>query len=166
MKFFPQENIYIISSLKPDEIQSRLEKRISAPPSIKISLWSNTISEADFEGYVLNGIFKLKPIITYRNSFIPVIEGSISPYLDGSRIHVKMGLIDAIKVFMSVWLSFAGIGFISMLISQILSSSLSAVVLIPLGMFSFGYGLTNFSFKMESKSNIDTLLRVCEGSLE
>ena len=74
MPFLPFENFYIITDLKPDEVQARLEKEVEPDKGFSFSgLFSR--SDRNFTGYVVNGTFEFKRVINYRNSFLPPNQG-------------------------------------------------------------------------------------------
>src|SRR5207247_8945197 len=56
-----------------------------------------------FEGTVKGFEFDVQRIISYRNSFLPQIRGTITSEPYGSCITITMRLHIAVLIFMSVW---------------------------------------------------------------
>lgn len=169
MRLLPYEDFYINSPLTPAEIQIKLEQELLSPqPSLQpFGNWNgNNNGTAFFKGYAFNGIFEIERCIAYRNSFLPKIKGETYPNLQGSRVHIQMKLMSVILIFMCIWMSGTVIAFISMLISELNDSNLNVDILVPFGMFIFGYSLTTLSFKWESKLSKNKLLDLFEGQIE
>ena len=164
MSFIPFENFYIISKLTPAEVQTKLEKVVSPTDNSFRGLFSNKI-DTPFSGYVSPNKSLFKPNINYRNSFIPEIKLETEPYLNGSRIHIKMKLLDAVFVFMCIWMGFAVIFGIVSTVSTLNAGESPAFTLAPLGMLAFGYLLTTGGFKMESTGAKSTLLKLLGGEI-
>ena len=165
MKFLPFENFYIITSLKPEEVQERLQKEIK--PDIGFSFKNLFSSSSDyyFSGYAINGTFRFKRIINYRNSFLPQINGSTETWLNGSRVHVNMRMDVVVVVFMCIWLG--GIMFIGIMImlQDFLKGRFEFASLIPFAMFLFGYLLSTGGFKHESSKARNKLIELLNGEI-
>ena len=159
MQFLPYESFYIITKLKPDEIQARLEKIVSQDDNSVFSFrnWTSTTRDTVYKGYAVNGAFEVERNIGYRNSFNPEIEGHTQANVGGSRIEIKMRLKIFVIVFLFVWLGIAGIGSLKS-IPELLSAQRTGSDLIPFGMFVFGYLLTLGGFKYESIKSKSFLL--------
>jgi len=166
MNFLPFEHFSIVTSLSPAQAQERLEQEVSADTGFS---FNKLFSSPDkyFSGYVANGTFEIKRIINYRNSFLPVIKGSIEFDIDGSRIQVKMQPHILVIVFMCIWLSGTLIGGLAFLTQQLHSSSnFDVTALMPFGMFIFGYLLAMGGFKYEVPKARIKLVELLGGSLE
>lgn len=165
MPFIPFENFYIISKLTPVEIQSKLEKVVSRPNNSFRGLFSSN-PDTPFSGYVSPKLSLFKPNINYRNSFIPEIQLKAEPYLNGSRIHIKMRLLDFVLVFMCFWMTGAGVACIVTIVNFFSGAGSGAIVFVPFGMLAFAYLLAMGGFKTESIDAKSTLLKVLEGEIE
>jgi len=63
MKFFPYENFYIVTRLKPDQVQLRLEIAIG-PVNDRLLNFRDLFTRENFtqfRGYSVNGMFEFKP---------------------------------------------------------------------------------------------------------
>jgi hypothetical protein len=108
MKLLPYENFCIISKLKPEEVQERLQEAVS--PDIGYSFYLGGLNplgpNTPFKGCITNNKFAFKPTIIYSNSFLPQITGSIEACDGGSRIHVKMTMYTFVMITMGLAICF------------------------------------------------------------
>ncbi len=165
MSFVPYENFYIISKLTPTEVQSKLEKVVGKPDYSFRGLFSNKI-DTPFRGYLSPNQSIFKPNINYRSGFIPEILLKTEPYLEGSRVHVKMKLLDVVFGFMCFFVGFAVLFTIIATIRFFMNSESVAEVFVPIGMVAFVYLLGTRAFKSESTDAKSTLLKLLEGEIE
>jgi hypothetical protein len=96
---------------------------------------------APFLGSVQDESFKFRRDIRYRNSFLPMIWGRVTPNVVGARVYVTMFIHPLVALFMIFWLGIAGHGAVSVP---------SASSVIPGGMFAFGIALTVGAFIPEA----------------
>ena len=141
MKLIPYNRFYIDSEKLPDEVLQRINDNTS-----KKKLFSFSPTK-EFSGTVSNDGFQIQKNISYRNSFIPVIEGIVESSESGTIIDIKMRLNTIVFCFMCIWFVGVGIGCIAVL-SNIDSFSFHA--LIPFGMLIFGLALVNGGFWVEA----------------
>ena len=167
MRYFPYENFYIISKLKPNEVQEKLQEVVSPDSGFIFSLrgYNTAGPNTPFKGYALNGAFEFKPAIIYRNAFLPQIKGSTEAYLDGSRVHVKMTLYIFVMIFMSIWLVGAGLVCLAF-VPKFINNKHTETDIIPYCMFLFGYLLVTYGFKSESLSSKSFLVELLDGKIE
>tara|TARA_B100000767_G_C19451434_1_gene404202 strand:+ start:74 stop:514 length:441 start_codon:yes stop_codon:yes gene_type:complete len=78
--------------------------------------------------------FKVYRAIRYQNSFLPVAFGKISENGNEVLVEITLKMNIIVMIFMTVWLSFALIGAVT-----ITFSGAEASLLIPVGMVAFGY---------------------------
>jgi hypothetical protein len=166
MKFLPYENFYLVTPLKPAEVQERLEQNTQAAPGFSFSSMFSQSYDACFSGYVINATFEFKRNINYRNSFLPLISGSTEAWPGGSRVHVKMRLNTAVMIFMCVWLGGVGLACAGVIASGVSDKHFEPAALIPFGMFLFGYALATGGFKYESNKAKTLLLGILGGQIE
>lgn len=137
----------------------RFEIEVNAPPPVvverlraivrgKLSFWEsvrqsfpfNQADGAPFIGSVQEDSFKLRRNIRYRNSFLPMIRGTIASYGVGTRISVTMFLHPVVAIFMIFWLG---------MVTWVAVSRPTASP-IPWGMLAFGIALTVGGFIPEA----------------
>lgn len=101
MKFLPTENITYKTRLKEDEIIRRLSDCIEPEKTFRFGIFSSG-STKSYEGKINGQTFNIKRIISYRNSFLPRINGVIERDFDGLTIKVKMRLHTFVIVFLCI----------------------------------------------------------------
>ena len=151
MKFFPFERLKITTKYSADEAISRLAN-VTEPR--RYFRWFAT-DHKPYEGKVEGYQFQISRVINYRNSFLPMIHGKVLPEMPGSSIRITMRPHGLVIAFMIFWLGSVGFFFLAMLVSFISSATQNnmgdlSMLLIPGGMFAFGYALILGGFKFES----------------
>jgi len=165
MNLLPYENFYIITQLKPVEVQERLETEIEPVTPFSFKKLFVRKSAYFFKGHAANGHFQIRHIIFHRNSFLPIIKGSIKTYLTGSRIHVIIRMHLLVTLFMCTWFGMVGFGAIVYLTGAT-ANNFSPPPFFALLMFLFGYGMMIGAFKYESIKAKDKLLELLEGEID
>lgn len=159
MKFLPTENITYKTRLKEDEIIRRLSDCIEPEKIFRLGILSSG-STKSYEGQINGQTFSIKRIISYRNSFLPRINGVIERDFDGLTIKVKMRLHIFVIVFLCIWFGLVGLACIAFLTQTLSSSEINPAALIPFGMLLFAYLLTMGGFKFESNKSKKDLQRI------
>ena len=107
--FLPIENYTIRTKLSGDEIIGKLKAITYNSGRQSKSTWFGLgtafvqKSGNRYEGIIESNSFKINRVISYRNSFLPVIKGSVSSFADQQEIKISMRLNLFVKLFMSVW---------------------------------------------------------------
>ena len=162
----PFEKYTLISSLSIDEIVKRLEKNIDLDNSPRF-FGINSSSGKPYKGKYSANTFSITRVINYRNSFLPLIKGEISTYINETRINIIIRPVLSVLIFVSIWLGIVGIVAVFFLLAALLPSAGSDITfthaLIPLGMFIFGTLLMTLSFKAESKKARTFLVDLFQG---
>lgn len=155
-KYLPFENYTLETKLSTSEVLTRLEANVKAPRRT----WNRETSPdliKPYEGKMTGDTFEISRVINYRNSFLPVIKGSINTYLGKTRITIKMRMVMFVMAFMFFWFGIVGLVCLGLLIvgiiqfKEILQHGFSPMLLIPFAMLAFGCLLVSFAFKRESK---------------
>jgi hypothetical protein len=152
MAFVPYENIIFESDLSYDEIIKRIENIIEPKRSLFSRLFKKN-NEKTYEGELFENVFKINRIILYRNSFIPIIYGTIISDCNKTIINIKMKLHIIVKIFMSIWLSFFVLESFTDIKKFISDMELNVLPLMPITMILFGYILMTGIFKSESRKS-------------
>lgn len=135
MKLIPYDKFKIKTALSPTEVAQRVrsctgEKKVfSFDPS------------HEFGGYVHEKGFEITKNISYRNSFLPVIEGRIEQARKGSLVTIAMRLHFLTMLIMVMLFSCVGFVGIAMLTNM---DDFSLPVLIPFGVLLFLVVLAGF----------------------
>lgn len=149
MNLLPYEKFEIRTRFNTQEIQSRMAET------------------PKYKGKSIPNGFTAIRVITYRNSFLPIIKGEIQDDGRGkSIVTVTMKLHILVSVFMGIWLSFVSIFCILFLTttSELDVPDIFQYVL-PFAMLVFGLVLTYVPFKVEAKKSKRDLLCILEGDL-
>jgi len=161
MKVYPKAYFEIESPLPAREILAALDAVVEPPKWFR---WKST-SGKKYHGEVSIDSFKIWKIINYRNSFLPIIEGRITPSISGSRIAVTMRLHRFVAVFMLFWLGGVSTGVVTFLIAAMRGEMEPIPALLaPLGMLLFGIALTSISFWWEAKKTKPALVEFFKGA--
>ncbi|MCT7982521.1 hypothetical protein NG796_04365 [Laspinema sp. A4] len=147
---FPSQRFTITTYLSPDDVEKKLIAVVDPPPQGIQFQWKR--SEKPYRGQLGEHSFKISRIISYRNSFLPQIEGRIQPHGKGSQIEIEMKLHPIVIIFMCVWLSLVG-QFALMFLVVLFKEEFEPAFLIPVGMFIFGLVLPLIGFLPEAKGS-------------
>lgn len=161
MKYLPYEKYTFETPLSKEEVLRRISENIEKEQTLRLS-WDKR--EKPYEGRINENSFRLKRIIGYKNSFLPILVAKIESRSGKTVLKVKMRLIHFVLGFMIFWMSGVLLGLIAFGIKSF-TDEFTPAVLIPLGMLLFGYLLTTLPFKYESKrykSFIEELLELKE----
>jgi len=165
MKWLPYENFYISTNLKPDAAEAALAQEVAPDADFSFKTIFSDRSGEYFLGTVANGNLKIRRQIYYRNTFLPRITGDIEPYLNGSRIHIKMKLHIVILVFVCAWTIVIGLAGIAFVLKPS-DDGRSANDLVPLAMVLLVYLICMGGFKFESIRAKKKLAEIFRGSIE
>ena len=129
MNIFPSMQFTIDSSMNPADVSRKLSEYVM-PLKMQFTVFYKEY-EKPFSGSYSEKEFELIKNIRYRNSFNPVIYGSISPYGSGSRIDVRLELHRIVKV-----------------------------IILPHIFMIFGYFLARYGFNKEASGIRETLEKI------
>ena len=97
MKILPFDIFVIHTEKSIPEIKKKLNEHIDDKHVFNF-LYSNK----QYEGEIYENGFKVSRIISYRNSFLPVLHGSFKENKKGTDIIIKMKLHKLVSVFMII----------------------------------------------------------------
>lgn len=101
MWLLPYQNFKVKTYLTPDQIQRKLEDTVRPSPPF----FSFGSSDKPFYGKITENHFKIYRIISYRNSFLPSVEGKIQADGNGSIIDITIQSdMRIVGVFMLIFL--------------------------------------------------------------
>ena len=161
MKIYPEDTFEIDSTLTAGEIFSALDAVVEPP---KLFRWGSSNCKK-YQGELTYSNFKIWRIIGYRNSFLPIIEGQITPSNSGSLITVKMRLQRFVAAFILLWLGGVSVAVVTLSIAAMMGRIKSLPgLLIPPGMLLFGIAMTSGCFWWEAKKSKPFLVGILKGS--
>jgi hypothetical protein len=159
MPLFPDERFVIDAQAAPEEVRDRLSSAVASGRGVSLRK-----PEAVFTGTVGSNSFQLRPVLGYRNSFVPTARGSFASGSAGTRVDVRLRLLPAVAIFMVVWLSLAAAFFLVMVVIAVLNPSRSWLPLIGIAFFAFGYLLMTLSFSFEARRIRTNLAMLLSGT--
>jgi hypothetical protein len=130
MLVVPAARFVIDTEAAPDEVRDRLSSAVA-----QRAWMSFRRPEAPFTGTVGTNSFDLRPVLGYRNSFVPRVRGTFASGAVGTQIDVRLRMLPVVAMFMSVWLSLAAAFFIGMLVVAIRDASRWWLPLVGLAFF-------------------------------
>ncbi|WP_445455086.1 hypothetical protein [Flavobacterium sp. HNIBRBA15423] len=167
-KILPFEKLVYRSTLPKDELLVHLQNEIEAEKPFSFRA-NKFIYSKPYIGKIYNDSFEIKRAINYRNSFLPQIKGEIKDDLNGSKITVKMNLIEIVKVFMIIWLSGVLVGCLVISYNLIFKNDLNSegtyFMFTPFFMLLFGVVLVSLGFKVESKKSKKDLEKILKAKI-
>jgi hypothetical protein len=155
----PLEKFTIHSSRNPDRVR---EKLLEVVEPRQILPWDARNYAKPYQGEIGDRAFQISRIISYRNSFLPLIDGRITPEGTGSKIEISMSLSPVVFIFILVWLGMVGNIGILFLLATLSEGKFEPAALIPLGMFFFGCLLPFLGFKPEAAKAKKFLIQLLE----
>ena len=136
MNFFPSSTHILTTRLAPENVYHILNTS-TTPKSFP--LLSND-TRIKFIGTVTQDSFSITHCPSYRNSFTPRIDGTITPDQAGSVLNLQMKLPPIVRIFMAVWFSGVSIFFLFSLLLLFVNVGDSVVALLITGcMLIFGF---------------------------
>lgn len=161
MKLYPAQSFTISTPLSSNEIKNEFGKFVEPK-----KYWRFFGGEKYFEGMITDNGFKVSRNISYRNSFLPMIYGTIKEGINGSTLTIKMSLHPFVLVFMIVWMSFAAIGAFESFLIMSSPKDFHPSLLIPFEMLLFGWGLVSVGFWPEASKSKKQIYKIFNTSSE
>jgi len=154
MAFLPWENIEYKTNLTKDAIINRINSVVEPKGVFGIHFLKKYSYGRPFDGEVYENGFKIQRITFYKNSFLPIIVGSIIEDKEQNIINIKMRCHYFIIGFMAIWFGGCLLGLLLGLLGNIIEAKSGIDILFgiiwPLIFLLFGYLLMTAAFKFES----------------
>ena len=146
MPFLPDKRFVIEARDASDGVRGRLEAEIA--PARRFALRR---PDRPFAGKIDADSFDLRPVVGYRNSFVPRVQGSYRTGLAGTRIDVRMRLLRPVAAFMATWLTLAAIFVVLAGIAAAHDPLRLGFVVLALAFFGVGYACMSVLFWLEAR---------------
>src|SRR5262249_22018910 len=153
--FLPEKRFEIDAHDAPDVIRERLEAEVEPPRRLSLRK-----PQRPFAGKVGPDSFELRPLLGYRNSFVPFVEGSYQTGVEGTRIAVPRRLLRPVAAFMALWLSLAAMFVAIAAISAAHDPLRLGFVGLALAFFGVGYACMSVLFWLEARRTRTRLERL------
>jgi hypothetical protein len=99
---FPNEEIKILSELRPEDIMLKLHEKVLINSETD-SVGKFLKSGKEFFGKIEHNSFEVRRIRNHKNSISPLAKGVVKSKENGSLITVKLQLESTVKLFIIVW---------------------------------------------------------------
>jgi hypothetical protein len=103
MRIFPPENCCIVSSSTCETLNRQLERLIDKPDFNHFIRLFSGLPDPSFFGEIQNGHFKIIPLSIWPGSSTPQIDGTIEPFLTGSKILLNISVKPITTNVMARW---------------------------------------------------------------
>jgi len=169
-KYLPVEDYELLTDLSVEEVLAKL-KNNTGP--VSTSYFASSSTDKPYEGRIEAPVFEINRVISYRNSFLPIIKGRVYAREGQTYIVIKMRLNNFVLLFTAIWLGITGLTFLMFFILFLIAPSKfihsNALLFLPasLGFFLFGYLLCMWGFKYESRQSkyfLEKLFKAKPGS--
>lgn len=124
------------------------------------------VQEETFYGEIGETHFTIKRSISYKNSFIPIIKGTLKNSefsIQGTQIEIKLRMSIFVMMFGLVWFGVMIFMLLSIIIHLVSDKNSNSETVIPIAMMLFGYFLFTGSFSYEAAKARKLLLVIFEG---
>lgn len=159
----PRYSYTVESERSIPELLERLNREVYID-NFSLFKWIKT--EKSFVGLLKGDGFKLYRRLNYRNSFLPIAEGRMSPSGQNTRIDITMKMVPFASAFMLIWLGFALamllLSVTVLLIAPEQADSKIASIALPLLMVVGGFCVMHLAFNREKKRTEEALNRLLE----
>lgn len=162
MKLLLSEKLTLHTSLSQTEVLKKLSSNIQASGMFLEKLENSK----SFEGCITYDSFTIKRIISYRNSFLPIIKGELSEINTGTEISLLMKPDPGIVQFIMLWLAGIILGIVVLLFAGFTKNGSDYAVLIPCGMLALGIGLITIGFNTERAKAKTKLIEILQAEVK
>lgn len=164
MKLLPYERIKLQTQLTPAQIVQRFRDHVH--PQIPLNLFNRKASQrSGYEGYLFRDHFTVKPIIHYRNSFLPDGRVDFRPSSTATDIIITVKLNPFATAFSILFVGFLTVLFVITLAAAVNEHRFSWYIFIPVLMVAFLYGLMMACFSAEKNGLLAFMKRLVSADL-
>jgi hypothetical protein len=161
MLLIPFDRVTLVVVATAEVTRERLQASVGKPT------WNpfKRDSRSPFLGMVGPDRFKITRNITYRNSFMPVLVGTISQEGPHTVIHLRLRLVIFVLVFIMIWVSMATFGALAISWRGFSQGDPNRWAgLLMWGFPAFGYVLCMGGFNYERKRSLKALKELLQAT--
>ena len=163
MKYLPFENIIFKTKLNSKEISKRLNEITEPKSFFRIPVFFR--DHQQYEGVIGDNIFTINRIINYRNSFLPIIKGTIQEGHQKTKIFIQMRPHLVAIIFMLIWFGVSILICTSIFITMLFEANFTALAAIPFGILILSYVIILGGYNYESNKSIKYLAKLFEAEI-
>lgn len=163
IELFPQRTVILETSLNTAEVAQILKKYAGgAPVPISPNPPFSFKTDKKFRGIVHGNQFTLERVLSYVNSFQPILKGEFFSKGDKTVISFRMTMARSVKIFLICFFSFIGFGIYMMLIQKPSSNSLAYELFFAFVLALFAFGFMRYGYFKESDNSINEFKRMLQ----
>jgi hypothetical protein len=162
MTILPFEKLIIRSTMSEEEVLRRINSLLEPKKKFQVGVFG-PVSYGGYLGELNDKKFNLRRNISYKNSFLPEIIGTVERVNGDTVVKVVMRPHIFIIIFLFFWCFAVGFGFITSLSHSNDANKVFSTILIPIGLIIFAYLLTMAGFKFESNKTKKDFNKLFEG---
>ncbi|RYD89508.1 MAG: hypothetical protein EOP54_25490 [Sphingobacteriales bacterium] len=147
MKLFPHHKLILHTRLSPQQCLDHLE--VNTTPANPTGFRWREPKGTKFIGFTYPDSFRVRPVLYYNNSFLPIVHGAVTPIPMGSQITITFKLAPFVLVFMYFWIGILTLVTVGILIAGIIHDGIPREIFVPLVMLGVGVTLMHFGFETE-----------------
>ena len=154
MKILPSLNYSFTTDKTPEEIYADLNSVTKSP---KVEIFHRV--DGEFIGKVSISGFRIRSNIKYRNSFLPIIKGSVKAGENGSEVIIKMRMHPFVSVFLTIWLGGVFFAFFMGILYAFVEGIFPAlpILLTTIIMIAFEQILTKLAFFIPARKSVQRI---------
>lgn len=154
MTWIPYVRVKLESLLSPDEMRQRLATSLTPPQT---GFGSFDPPGSVFYGNLRPDGFTAWKVIRYRNSFLPIANGTWRVEGRATLVDLRLTLHPVVMAFMAIWMALPLFAGSILTISALVDRRFTPMVLIPFAFAAAGYALATAGFRWEYRDTITQL---------
>lgn len=164
MFYYPFIKVKYRSKLPKAQAIQRLAENLLPPPAFELrTTWKKW--EKPYSGKLEWGHFEMNRNTNYRNSFLPIIKGSITEQMGRTIVSVQFKLHLAVLIFSCFWLGGVGFACVVITYASIRNGEFNKEGMIPYAMFLFGFALIFGGFNFECNKTHKDLQQIFDAEI-
>lgn len=167
MSPFPYKKLVLVTSLQKEEIYEILSVNTQALHyTVRQLRDPKNLVGKKFVGRVFEHFFSIQKVITYKNAFLPQVEGRVFSGSNFTEIRVTLKPMAHVIAFMSIWfggLLFAAFAFF---ISSSEKESGIPMGFLPLIIAIIVYAIIKSEFSSQSKDILNEIMKILKAEIK
>jgi hypothetical protein len=135
-----------------DQVEAWFNKNTHSSPNLILD--SGVKTNKAFKGIISRDHFRIIPAVKYRNSFIPIIEGTMMDKKPGAEVIMRIGIHSGIVIFIAAFLLIA---LVLMAVDLSASEKIQLFDILFLSIIVFTISVMTFLFFTESDNCISKI---------